>query len=58
VQHRLDAVAVILKPLIGLVLGLTASGSPYPDHIFASFPVPVEIIPTMLERQDQPLFER
>jgi len=26
VEHRLDAVAVILKPLVGLVFGLTSSG--------------------------------
>ena len=57
-EHRLDAVAVILKPLVCLVFGLAASGRPYPDQIFASLAVPVEIVPVMLERQDQPLLER
>lgn len=56
-QHRLDAVAVVLKPLIGLVFGLTSSGCPHPDQIFAGFAVPVEITPVMLERQDHPFFE-
>ena len=57
-EHRLDAVAVILKPLIGLVFGLATSGSPDPDQIFSSLSIPVEIIPIMVERQDQPFFER
>lgn len=50
VQHCLDAVAVILKPLICLVLGLASSSSPDPDQIFAGFSVPIEVIPVMLER--------
>lgn len=58
VQHRLDAVAVILKPLVGLVFSLTSSGSPDPDQILAGLSVPVEIIPIMVERQHKPLFER
>jgi len=58
VQHRLDAVAVILKLFVGLIFGLTSSGCPHLDQIFAGFPVPVEIVPIMLERQDQPLFKR
>lgn len=57
-QHRLDAVAVILKSLIGLVLGLTSSSCPDPDQIFSRLSAPVEIVPIMLEWQDQPLFER
>lgn len=57
-KHCLDAVAVILKPLVGLVFGLASSSGPDPDQIFAGFAAPVEIIPVMLERQDQPLFKR
>lgn len=57
-QHRLDAVAVILKPLVGLVFGLTSSGCPHPDQIFAGLAVPVEIVSVMLEWQDQPLLKR
>lgn len=58
VQHRLDAVAVILKLLVGLIFGLAAIGGPDLDQIFAGFTAPVEIIPVMLERQYQPFFER
>lgn len=50
-KHRPDAVAVILKPLIGLVFGLASSSHPDPDQIFAGFSAPVEIVPVMLERQ-------
>lgn len=57
-QHRLDAVAVILKPLVGLVFSLTSSCCPHPDQIFAGLAVPVEIVPVMLERKHQPFFER
>lgn len=57
-EHRLDAVAVILQSLIGLVFGLATSGGPDPHQILAGFPVPVEIVPVMLERQYQPLFQR
>lgn len=58
VQHRPNAVAVVLKPLVGLVFGLIRSGGPRPDQIFAGLSVPVQIIPVMLERQDQPFFQR
>lgn len=56
-KHRPDAVAVILKPLIGLVFGLASSSRPDPNQIFAGLSAPVEIVPVMLERQDQPFFE-
>lgn len=57
-QHSLDAVAVILKLLVGLVFGLASSGCPHPHQILAGLPVLFEIVPVMLERRDQPFFER
>lgn len=57
-QHRLNAVTVILKLLIGLVLGLASGSCPNPNQILSGLSTPVEIVPTMLEWQDQPLFQR
>lgn len=57
-EHRLDAAAVILKLLIGLVLGLASGSCPNPNQILSGLPAPVEIIPVMLERQNKPLFEQ
>lgn len=57
-EHRLDAAAVILRPLIGLIFGLASSSSPNLDKIFAGFRAPVEVIAVVLERQDQPFFGR
>ena len=57
-QHRLDAVAVVLDTFIGLVLGLASGSRPNPNQILAGLSAPVEIVPVMLEWQDQPLFER
>ena len=56
-EHRLDAVAVILKSLIGLVSGLTSSSRPNPDQVFSGLSAPAEIIPIMLKRQHHPFFE-
>lgn len=57
-EHRLDAVAVVLKTLIGLVLGLASGSRPNPNQILPGLSTPVEIFPIVLEWQDQPFFER
>ena len=56
-KHRLDAVAVVPKSLVGLVLGLTSGSCPNPNQILSGLSTPVEIFPIMLEWQDQPLFQ-
>lgn len=54
-EHRPDAVAVILKLLIGLVLGLASGSGPNPDQAFSA--PPAEIVPVVIERQDKPFLE-
>lgn len=49
--------AVILKSLIGLVLGLASGGGPNSDQVFSGLPAPAEIVPVVIERQDKPLLE-